>query len=92
MPALAARIAARQSIFASGSIANALNTESSGDSSIERCDVEVEECAIPEWEVVDMRVVGGASDDMDTEEGGGTTMIGHGVVDWDVCICGCGYD
>ena len=77
--------------FVSGSTVNALNMESSADSFIEGWDMEVGECATPDWEVVEGRVVGVAGHDMDAEEGdGGTIMIGRGVIDWDGCSCGCG--
>jgi hypothetical protein len=62
--------------------------ESSADNVIEGWDVEIGEGATPDWEVVDMRVVGGAGADMDAEERAATDdhhrawrhRLGWGVV------------
>ena len=78
LAALAARIAVRRSIFGSGCAANAQTMESSADNFIERCDVGVGVGATPNWEVMDMAVIGDAGAVMDAEEGNrGTVTIGR---------------
>jgi hypothetical protein len=52
--------------------------ESSADNFIERCDVGVGVGATPNWEVMDMAVIGDAGAVMDAEEGNrGTVTIGR---------------